>query len=181
MKNLVEYIKESLGNAYNDNSSLAEYLIIHLDYEYIVKPLLNSAFDNVVQLNSSNDYDFTCSNDDFPKIGIYYKSINRDKEEINIEPELLNNGKINLYKKGYKSYLAYIYQDNLCLIDIKEFNHKLDLTKAEPELKYELSDNMKSLYNDTYSLYDSLSPDIKKSNEFKKFDEFKQFEEILNK
>ena len=40
---------------------------------------------------------------------------------------------------------------------------------------------MKSLYNDTYSLYDSLSPDIKKSNEFKKFDEFKQFEEILNK
>ena len=85
MKNLVEYIKESLGNAYSDNSSLAEYLIIHLDYEYIVKPLLNSAFNNVVQLNSSNDYDFTCSNDDFPKIGIYYKSINRlDYELLNI-------------------------------------------------------------------------------------------------
>ena len=173
MKTLKEYIIES----YNDNSSLAEYLIVHCDYKYIVEPILNSNFSHVIE--SDDPYDFECSNATYPKIGIYYKAIYREKKEINIDSKLLNNGHIATNKKEYKSFLAYIYEGNLCLIDAKEFNNKLDLSKAKPELQFELSDNMKSIYNDIYNLYDNLSPQIKSSKDFKKFDEFKKFEEIL--
>lgn len=184
MKSIKDFITESLTTSYNENNSLAEYLIINCDYKHIVKHILNDNFDNVVNINANRGIDFTCSNDEYQNIGIIYSVIYRKEHKISIQPNLLNNNRFDLSKKGKDiNYLAYIYDDKFCLVDINNIeikNYSIDISKLTPDMEFELSAEQKDIYNKVYDLYDSLSPNERNNKQFKKLDAFKEITNILS-
>lgn len=184
MKSIKDFINESLSTSYNENNSLAEYLIINCDYKYIVEPLLDDNFDNVVNINVNRGIDFTCSNDEYQNIGIIYNAVYRKEHKISIQPNLLNNNRFDLSKKGKDiNYLAYIYDDKFCLVDINNIeikNYSIDVSKLTTDMEFKLSDEQKDIYNKVYDLYDSLSPDERNNKQFKKSEVFKEIKNILS-
>lgn len=184
MKSIKDFITESLTTSYNENNSLAEYLIINCDYKYIVKPLLDDNFDNVINVNVNRGIDFTCSNDKYKNIGIIYNAVYGKEHKISIQPNLLNNNRFDLSKKGKDiNYLAYIYDDKFCLVNINNIeikNYSIDVSKLTTDMEFELSDEQKDIYNKVYNLYDSLSSDERNTKQFKKLDVFKEIINILS-
>lgn len=184
MKTIKDFITESLTTSYNENNSLAEYLIINCDYKYIVKHILDDNFDNVVNINVNRGIDFTCSNDEYKNIGIIYNVIYRKEHKISVQPNLLNNNHFDLSKKEKDiNYLAYIYDNKFCLVDINNIeikNYSIDVSKLTTDMEFELSDEQKDIYNKVYDLYDSLSPNEKNSKQFKKLEVFKEIKNILS-
>ena len=183
MKKLNEFINESLNGSYNESNSLAEYLIINCDYKYIVKPILESNFDNVTNVNENNGIDFSCSNDEYQHIGIVYSAVYRKENKISLNPKLLNNGQLNLNKKAKDiNYLAYIYENKLCLVDVNNIeikNSSIDISKINPDKEFNLSKNSIDIYNNVYDIYDNLSPDDRNNKQFKNTDYFEKLENIL--
>lgn len=183
MKKLIEFINESLNGSYNELHSLAEYLIINCDYKYIVNPILESNFDNVINVNSNNGIDFSCSNDEYQHIGIIYSTVYRKENKISLNPKLLNNGHFNLNKKAKDiNYLAYIYENKLCLVDINNVeikNYSIDISKVNPDKEFDISKNNIDIYNNVYDIYDNLSPDDRNNKQFKNTDYFEELENIL--
>jgi len=183
MKTIKEFIYEGLTKSYNQNNSLAEYLIVNCDYKYIVKPLLEDNFENVVNINSSNGIDFTCSNDEYQNIGIIYSPVYRKEHRIDLQPKLLNNDRFNLSKKAKDiNYLAFIYDDKLCLANIRDIdikNYSIDIEKVTPDMEFNLSNEQKDIYNKVYEIYDNLSSDEKNDKHFKKLEQFTDIQSIL--
>jgi len=184
MKTLKDFINEGLSNSYNQNNSFEEYLIVNCDYKYIVKPLLDDNFDNVISLNNDNGIDFSCSNNEYQNIGIIYSPIYRKEHKISVEPNFINNDHFDLRKKGKDiNYLSYIYDDKFCLVDINNIeikNYSIDVSKLTPDMEFKLSNEQKNIYNKVYNIYDNLSSDEKNNKQFKKSEFFKEISDILS-
>lgn len=180
MKTIKEYIIESLTK-YNENT-LFYYILSNVDY-VIVNEILNENFDDVKILKNSK-FDFAFKEDNQYN-GLIYKQIFRKESSMSFESSSLSkNNKLKINKKMlyYKNYISYIYNDSLCLVDIKQleekinnYNCKLDILK--PEYSFKLNDKQKNYYNEIYNIYDKLSPESKNQD----ISEFEDLIDIINK
>lgn len=176
MKTIKEYINESLTK-YNENT-LFYYILSNVDY-VIVREILNENFDNVEIIKNSK-FDFIFKKDNLYN-GLIYKQIFRKESSISFEPSSLsNNNKLKISKKilYHKNYISYIYNDSLCLVDIKQLEEKINnynckLDTLEPEYSFKLNDKQKNYYNEIYNIYDKLSPESKNQD-------ISEFEDLIN-
>lgn len=176
MKSIIEYINESLTK-YNENS-LYYYILSNVDY-VIVNEILNENFDNVEIIKNSK-FDFKFKVDDLYN-GLIYKQIFRKESSMSFEPSSLGkNNKLKINKKLIynKNYISYIYNDSLCLVDIKQLEEKINnynckLDTLEPEYSFKLNDKQKNYYNEIYNIYDKLSPESKNQD-------ISEFEDLID-
>lgn len=176
MKTIIEYINESLTK-YNENT-LFYYILSNVDY-VIVNEILNENFDNVEIIKNSK-FDFKFKVDDLYN-GLIYKQIFRKESSMSFEPSLLgknNKLKINKNLLYNKNYISYIYNNSLCLVDIKQLEEKINnynckLDTLEPEYSFNLNDKQKNYYNEIYNIYDKLSPESKNQD-------ISEFEDLID-
>lgn len=186
MKSLKEFILEGLNGKYNVNNSLAEYLIINCDYNYIVKPLLNENFKNVIKQNKNKGIDFSCSNNEYNSIGIIYSVIYRKENKISVQPGIVENNKFKFSKSNIAddiNYLTYIFDNKLCFVNIENIeikNNSINIAELTPDITYNLTDDQINIYDSIYNIYDNLTPDERNKKQFKTLDCFEEINSILN-
>jgi len=205
MKHLREYVNENLLiesiSKLNPDKEFPHWMIYNFDYK-LVYDILSNNFNEVQKIYNQNKnykgYDFKClkENDSSSQnqtksyLGIIYKTIDRKNKKIDFDVrDLKPNNKLNIPKNNLinNTYIAYIFNDKLCLVKKEEIESNIDqfrindINQLNISYEYELSAQQKELYETIYNIYDNINPDLKFDfNKIKKLQEFRDIQTIID-